>query len=889
MPNFQHYINNFTAGEVSPQIEARTDLQKHDGSCRKIMNGIVMVQGGITKRPGTKFVAEAVADGILIPFVYSPEETFVLLFTDKLISIYSRGGTVVDEEGNPVTVETKYEFKDVANIKFAQVADVMYLTHKGYPPMKLSRYSNTDWRLEDVEFAPGIDAPEALTATVSDSLKPADADAKWELEYKVAAVNAKGEESLPSEAVTAKVKYSWPSGGYVRLRWNPIPGAVSYEIYKNKFGWFAWAGTTEDCEFKDKNIEPDDDTGPKSYRDPFHAPDTPDKITYSGGTSDADGTIYKMRVSTISFGGAESVASPEVSGTTFISATVTVGEVAHADIYRVYIRNDSWKEGQWNYYDGIRDINSDVTKDPDYMIVVNTGKQITKSQRYNYDEESTAPNGKKCFVWQKADSSTDFPATLYTYRKDPKKDTSLYQLVNGKFKKLTTAKVNTLRFKANVVIQLDGLEPQNSGLRPTDNETGNFPGAVGVYQQRLMFGGTDNNPQTMWLSETGSFNSMAVTEPLRDDSAITVTVDTKQRNEIRHFITLNDMFVLTNATEFKMTEKDGLVTPGGIGFRPQSYWGSSHVPPIVIGKTLLLLDVTGRVVRDVHYNLQDDGYSSDDRGVLATHLLRYPVVDWAYQQTPFSTVYMVRDDGKLLTFTFMREQEVWAWAQHESAGGKFKSVCCVRERDKNGRIGDHVYFLMEREVLGKTRYYIEEQVLREFEDDVRDAWFVDSGLDMTGDTETTYVNKLDHLAGCTVNCIADGTGVNNLVVDNAGGVNLPFPAKNIIIGLPYTMEIVTCDAAINSQEGSKFGARRTIGPVYLDILETAELQVGSDEKHLEQLKFPVLSGDPELYLYSGQIHSPTPGFARDVARIMIRANGPLPATVLAIRAEVKVE
>ena len=205
---------------------------------------------------------------------------------------------------------------------------------------------------------------------------------------------------------------------------------------------------------------------------------------------------------------------------------------------------------------------------------------------------------------------------------------------------------------------------------------GSYPGAVGLYQQRLVFGRSDDGPQTVWFSETGAFDSMAVAHPLRDDSAITATVDSRQMNEIRHFVPLKDLLRLTGGAEFKVsagTNSDA-ITPTGLRFDLQSYWGCSAVPPVVTGNNVLLVENSGLAVRDLYYQLSEDGYVGNDVTILAEHLMTSPIRDWAYQKNPYSAVWTVLESGKLLSLTYLREQEIWAWSEHESSGGEFRSV-----------------------------------------------------------------------------------------------------------------------------------------------------------------------------------------------------------------------
>lgn len=857
--------NNFTTGEISPQVQARVDLGKYEGACRKILNGIVMAQGGVTKRPGTRYVATAPGDGILFPFVYSQTQTYSLLFTDHKVRFFSQGGAVTVGDGGPVyEIESPYALADLPKVKFAQSADVMYLVHPKYPPKKLMRFDHTDWKFEDVEFVPGIASPDGVAVNVTGMTDGTGTYLATTTEYKVAAVSMDGEESLPSEAAVAATLSTWPQGARVNIFWDPVPGAVRYEVYKNVHGWFEWIGSTEVASFLDDNIEPDGSVCPKEARDPFHAPATP-TVSVPGAA------LYQVRVSAVNSAGAESIASPVVSG-----STVNVFPVKDAELYYVYTRESD--SDNWKY--------RILTADSSVMTIdVNNGSGSEVAAVYEKTGNTSTVDGGTVYEWKLTRSYFgSHSEKAYTDTDTPNTESVLYWIrwkSEGRADKVRpmSEKIITVHDPQDLqLVILGSTIPAQPGA-PLDKPD-SYPGAVGIFQQRLMFGRTNRNPQTVWMSETGSFHSMAVSRPLRNDSAITVTVDTRQMNEVRHFIALNDCFVLTNAAEFRMTEKDGAITPGSIGFRPQSFWGAAEVPPITIGTTILLLDGSGRVVRDMHYNLQEDGYSGDDRSVLATHLLRRPIVDWAYQQTPYSTVYAINEDGKLLTFTYMREQEVWAWAQHESSGDKFRSVCCVREDGK-----DRVYFLVNR----GDAYYVEEQVLWEYGDDPMDACYVDCSISGTTGSAigSTTITGLDHLEGRVVSALVDGTVVTGCTV-SSGEIAIPAPAETkITVGLPYTMEVETVDPSINGQDGTRYGSRKTVGPVLIDMLETGDVQVGTDVNHLEEMKVPIEWGPPTK-LYSGTLRTPVPGFARDGASVVIRSNTPLPATVLAVKAEVSI-
>lgn len=57
MARFNHPINNFLSGEVSPKILARSETKEYAQACEKLLNMVPQSQGGATRRVGTQFVA----------------------------------------------------------------------------------------------------------------------------------------------------------------------------------------------------------------------------------------------------------------------------------------------------------------------------------------------------------------------------------------------------------------------------------------------------------------------------------------------------------------------------------------------------------------------------------------------------------------------------------------------------------------------------------------------------------------------------------------------------------------------------------------------------------------------------------------------------------------
>lgn len=276
----------------------------------------------------------------------------------------------------------------------------------------------------------------------------------------------------------------------------------------------------------------------------------------------------------------------------------------------------------------------------------------------------------------------------------------------------------------------DNINPDVSESHPTFRDPFDSatlqPGAVGFYEQRRVFGGSLEKPDTSEYSQTGNQGNFNKTQPSRSDDAITATLASLQVNEIRHYVGQNDLLVFTSGSEWRVNAgPDAIFGPQTIKQKPQTSWGSSWRPPIVANNTVLFVEENESRVRSFGYSLQIDGYTGSDLTLLSHHLLEGKTIrDWAYARSPESRVYMARSDGAALTMSFEQDQEVVAWTPWDTSG-RFEGVAALRGGGTFSE--DSVYFVVRRVVNGTVRRYVE--VWRQtFFDDVKDAFFVDSGL-----------------------------------------------------------------------------------------------------------------------------------------------------------------
>jgi len=150
-------LSNFTAGELSPRLDGRNDLAKYSAGCATVENMVIYPHGAAARRPGTTFVAEVKTSSAktrLIPFEFSTTQTYILELGNQYMRFYRDNGQILSS-GSPYEISTPYLTAELFDIKFAQSADVMYITHPNHKTRKLARTGHTSWTLTEVDFING--------------------------------------------------------------------------------------------------------------------------------------------------------------------------------------------------------------------------------------------------------------------------------------------------------------------------------------------------------------------------------------------------------------------------------------------------------------------------------------------------------------------------------------------------------------------------------------------------------------------------------------------------------------------------------------------------------------------------------------------------------------
>ena len=310
--------------------------------------------------------------------------------------------------------------------------------------------------------------------------------------------------------------------------------------------------------------------------------------------------------------------------------------------------------------------------------------------------------------------------------------------------------------------------------------------------------------------------------PTKADDAITFAIASGQVNAIRHLLSFRTLLAMTTGQEWNIGS-DGVLSNTTISAVPETNYGSAKVPPIQIGNTAIFAARYGKRVRDYSYTFESDGFDGNDLTILSHHLLKNrQIKEWKFAQEPDRLVWCVLSDGTLLSMTYMREQNVWGWARHETAG--FVESVAVIPSEEERR--DIVYFVVRRTINGVERRYIE--TLSEYIDDPMDeAYFLDCGLSYSG-ALTDTLSGLWHLEGMDVSVYADGNVLAPVTVEN-GMVTLPRECTKCSIGLEYEFELQPMATEADTREGSTKGNPKKIHTVHIEVYRTRGLKAAQNK------------------------------------------------------------
>lgn len=393
-----------------------------------------------------------------------------------------------------------------------------------------------------------------------------------------------------------------------------------------------------------------------------------------------------------------------------------------------------------------------------------------------------------------------------------------------------------------------------------------WPACVCFHQQRLVFAGSNKYPQWIWGSGIRQFYNYELGST--DSSAWAFQLDSNQINPILHLFSMNALIALTSMNEFLITSSTGVITPTSVNVRCPSEYGSNPVLPVRLATDLLYLQRGSRKLLTLNYDPDNQtGYTVAELSLLAEHMLESPIIDMTVQAQPRNRIHMLRLDGQMVTMTVNKQVGVAAWSRVVTAGS-FLSCATIPREDGT----DDTYVAVVRDINDTAQVYIEH-----FQEGIYTDAAIVGLIENPDDPAQQKWEKLEHLEGQTVSIVADGAVQTPQVVTD-GAVTLSRPARQVVIGLPYTPRLILLPPEAQMQNGSLQGSRVSLSRLRVRIKDTTGMMINGEKVAFRKFGLSVLNQPAPLY--TGDIDWNVVGWNN--TETVIEQPQPLPIHILAV-------
>ncbi len=419
-------------------------------------------------------------------------------------------------------------------------------------------------------------------------------------------------------------------------------------------------------------------------------------------------------------------------------------------------------------------------------------------------------------------------------------------------------------------------------------EDNNNPSFVTFHQQRMVLAGTKKHAQTFYMSRAGDFENFRKSRPLQDDAPVEYTLASSTIDEIQWAVSFGDLLIGTAGAEYKVSGNNGTgspITAKEVLISTQSYFGSTKIPPIIIGNSVLHAQKYNAKIRDLYYSLEKDGYAGNDLTLLTPDLFgKYSLKQWCFQQNPNSTLFCIREDGKCFSLTYLKEQEIFGWAEHETEG-KFISLCTI-----SGKQHDIVVFLIERIIDGRKKLCLE-YLSSPFDQYtmLEQACFLDSSVSFSFDEVQSRVAIPEHLKNAEIKMLVNGSMNEVYKIEDGHYVFENVHVKDIVLGLPYESLLSMMPINADTEQGSTLGLQRSYSQCLIKLHRSIGGKFGFSDDFSKMYDFKL---SPKFYnnayeLYSGEYSFNFDHPLSSEVNLYIGKDDALPLEILSLVVDVK--
>jgi hypothetical protein len=877
-------INSFQYGEVSDSLSMRVDTPIYSASASTIQNMVVMAEGSLIKRKGLEnhinhgitYNSTYPEQSVLVPFVYDDNEQYIVSIQHQALKVYqiASSGAVISINVNITAgtdgVAVPFDREYLKEYTTAQLGDVLYICHPLFAPRLLTRTSLTTFEISTFSFDQRSDSKQ--TYQPYNKFHPQgtklDPSATSGSNVVLKAFNEDG------VADTDGVRQVAAVGGDGANQNLSINGAL------------ASSGTVTFTTARQITV------------------------TSAGNLSSQDFIIYGTNIdgvtiqSTADGPNNSTITIPEYFKTiTRISCTTTTGSVTVSVGVNAYqpvsifningSRSNASAIGQYNSsnslgttfrYGGneilITTINTSEQAKGTIVDSLTTRLEVLNPFRTNSGtaivEVSQPAHG---FSGGESITVSEAVAVGGIAASNLNGARTINAIIDDNTYSFTAAGSSNASIDGGGFVKIATHAPTLDFDEQSFSAARGYPAAVVVHQNRLVFGGTIDQPDTLFFSKIGSFYNFDVGEAL-DNEAIVATAATGTVNSIRHLVSNRDLQIFTNSSEFYVpTFENKAITPTNLQIKKQTPYGSSFTQPVEIDGATVFVQSNGRIVREYIYTDSEQAYSASPVSSIASHMIdspKYSTVAHSGFNQPDSYAAFTNNDGTLALFSSNRTERRASWTKLTVEGGKFSSLASIGDRMfanvydafnklhlcefvKDIGLDNYVYNPIASGALSVSGVYVQGNVL--------DVIIVDNigGVQQYIGTFTVAANATVDISEHVSSIVVNGTTVNS-------------PYVRGYAGKKFNSKIITNEIDASLGSGPVTGEVRGIGKVVLDLKDAQSLVVNNKSVSIGSKLNPNQTFFTTLNGITGKTEVKMTGFTRS-PRITIEQDAPLPLQV----------
>ena len=483
-----------------------------------------------------------------------------------------------------------------------------------------------------------------------------------------------------------------------------------------------------------------------------------------------------------------------------------------------------------------------------------------------------------------------------------------------------------------------------------------WPKTVGFFESRLVFAGTEIFPDSIWFSQVDDVNEFdyvglqqdsGYSDPLVASDAFSATLSGAVISPIQWILPGKNITVGTDKSEYIIAGPDTTQTISRTNYRSskESDYGSSFAAAAEVENAVVFIQRHKESLRELAFNFDEAAYKAADLSIIAEHIATRSISDIeraggtpnysggfkqiVMQRLPIPLIWALDVNGRLMSCTRERIQQVSAWQHHQigtdanaDADAEIISISTIRKPKPvldtgvvYGKQEDELWMLVKRRVgydnagttAYVTRFFIERfnfgwqsTVMDDdnWEFDVRGVRapvFMDCAkLVVSADYTDGVIDDLPHGVGAEVSVVCNGFWFGTYTIDVNGEIdisdNLTSPSETFkaIIGFNFEADLEPVTPEVQARLGTSMNLPRRIDEILVHFYRTLGVKYGraTDDNSeytpyfsMEEISFPVgnTNNPPPLFTGVKKLEIP-PNYERR-PKILIRSHLPLPCMV----------